>query len=169
VTAMITKERLSELLDYDKSSGVFTWKKNMRGPARKGDVAGFVRKDGYVSMKIDGKKTYAHRMTWLYMFGIEPNCEIDHIDHDPSNNRIENLRLVSSQGNRMNASRGSKNKSGVVGVQWSINANKWCAQIRHNKKTRHIGYFLSIKDAAIARKQAEQELGFHPNHGATKK
>ena len=162
---MITQDRLKELLTYDPESGILLWNKNMKGPARAGSPAGYRRNDGYVEIKIDGQKQYAHRLAWIYLHGEIDGYEIDHIDHDPSNNRASNLRSVASQGNNMNRSIGMRNYSGVMGVFWAKHANKWAAQIRHDRKTKHLGYFSSIEQAKIAREAAEKGLGFHENHG----
>lgn len=164
----ITRARLTELLEYDGITGVFTWKKGFRGHVKAGDIAGWARKDGYISLKIDGVKEYGHRLAWLYMFGVLPDKEIDHIDHNPSNNSISNLRLVTRQKNCMNSSLGRRNKSGVIGVHWAKHASAWSAQIGINKKTFALGYFDSIEQAAFVRAKAESSLGFHKNHGARK-
>lgn len=163
---MITRSRLQELLDYDQETGLFFWKRGMKGPARKGSKAGWSRNDGYVVIKIDGKKEYAHRIAWVFAHGsIDESLSIDHIDNNPANNAIVNLRVVDKQQNNMNRSRSPKNESGVMGVFWAKHANKWAAQIRHNRKSIHIGYFDSIEQARQARIKEETRLGFHINHG----
>lgn len=163
--------RIRQLLAYSPSDGAFFWLKNRKGnPApRAGDLAGGTRSDGYRYIGIDGKRYYAHRIAWLMVYGpIPEGMEIDHIDHNPSNNRISNLRLVTKSANRQNRARDRRNKSGVNGVFWSINAKAWSAQIRHNRRTKHLGYFKSLSAATAARKAAEVSLGFHANHGDKK-
>ncbi len=96
-------ERIRELLAYSPSDGAFYWLKNRKGnPApRAGDVAGGTRPDGCRYIGIDGRRYYAHRVAWLLVYGPIPGgMEIDHIDHNPSNNRISNLRLVTKSANR---------------------------------------------------------------------
>jgi len=162
--------RIRQMLAYDPGAGTFTWLCNRKGrAARIGAPAGCTRADGYVHVVFDGVRHYGHRLAWQMDVGpIPEGMEIDHIDHDPSNNRISNLRLVTKSGNRKNRSRDSRNKSGVNGVYWAPHANAWSAQIRSDHKVRHIGYFKVLADAASARAQAEAELGFHANHGALK-
>lgn len=163
---MISQSRIAELLDYQPETGLFFWKRSMKGPARKGCKAGWSRKDGYVVIKIDGEKEYAHRLAWIYVNGsIGKELAIDHIDNNPANNAISNLRIGDKQQNNMNRSRSSKNASGVMGVFWAKQANKWAAQIRHNRKSKHIGYFDTIEQAKQARIEEEAKLGFHINHG----
>lgn len=156
---------------YDPSTGEFKWLVNKQGAAaRIGASAGCRRDDNYVQLVIDGRRYFAHRLAWQLTHGdIPAGAEIDHIDHDPSNNRIENLRLVTTSGNRKNRSADSRNKSGVNGVYWATHANAWAAQIRSERRTRHLGYFKDLADAAAARKAAEQSMGFHPNHGRKEK
>lgn len=164
---MTPASRAAALLNYDANTGLFTWSVNRKGRgAKAGALAGYSRPDGYVSIKIDGCKEYAHRIAWVMTRGPIPSgMEVDHIDHNPSNNRISNLRLVTKQGNRMNCSVGRRNKSGVIGVHWSSNANKWCAQIRKDRKTQYLGYFSTVGEAMLVRAKAEAALGFHANHG----
>lgn len=161
-------DRVRQLLAYDPIAGAFTWLRNGKGRnMRLGSPAGYRRGDGYVRITVDGKSDYAHRWAWRLAVGPLPDdMEVDHIDHNPSNNRLDNLRLVTRSGNKKNRSRDSRNTSGVNGVFWSKNANAWCAQVRSNRHTKHVGYFKDLADAAAARKQAEQGLGFHINHGA---
>lgn len=163
--------RIRELLAYSPGDGAFFWLKNRKGnPApRAGDVAGGTRADGYRYIGIDGKRHYAHRLAWLLVYGPIPSgMEIDHIDHNPSNNKISNLRLVTKSANRQNRAKDRRNKSGVTGVFWASHAKAWCAQIRHNRRTKNLGYFKSLMEATAARKAAEAILGFHANHGAEK-
>lgn len=164
-------DRIRQLVSYDQEAGVFTWLVNRKGrAARIGDIAGCVRPDGYVYIGLDGKRHYAHRIAWILVKGEIPDgMEIDHIDHNPANNRISNLRLVTKEGNRKNRGRDSRNKSGFNGVHWSDNANAWCVQVRTNGKVKHVGYFKDINDAAKARLAAQSGYGFHENHGATSK
>ena len=87
---MISQEQLKELLSHDPVAGGFRWRVT-RGGKRAGSIAGRVRPYGYIHIKIDGKNYYAHQLAWLYVHG-EFVPEINHIDCDPSNNRIANLR-----------------------------------------------------------------------------
>ncbi|AEJ81478.1 HNH endonuclease [Erwinia phage vB_EamP-L1] len=71
--------------------------------ARSGKPCGTLRKDGYWSTQSRKKNLQVHRLVWIANFGaIPPGMEIDHIDRNPSNNLIENLRLVSRSQNGFN-------------------------------------------------------------------
>jgi hypothetical protein len=99
---MITQLELKELLDYNQDTGIFVWKINRNGGAKARDIAGSIHHEGYIRIQIN-KKIYAgHRLAWLYVYGSFPKLKIDHIDGNPSNNKICNLRLASDVENARN-------------------------------------------------------------------
>ena len=92
------------------------------------------------------------------------NEVVDHIHHPKTNenkydNRKENLRIVTQSQNCMNQHIRSNNTSGVKGVSWSKEKNKWQVKITVNYKQIHIGFFDEDKfeDAVQARKDAEEK------------
>lgn len=161
---MVTQERLKELLDYNPESGDFIWRVATTGCINAGDIAGGISLRGYVCIQIDQKIYKAHRLAWLYVYGEWPN-HIDHSNHVRSDNRIHNIRNVTNKENCRNRLMTSRNTSGVVGVHWHKKNRRWIAEIDDNKKTIYLGSSQQINDAIIARKMAEQELGYHKNHG----
>src|SRR4051812_36538770 len=115
-------ERLHELLDYQPDTGVFRWKKR-RGPRSAGAIAGSVATKGYWRITLDGQECLAHRLAWLYVHGTWPDGELDHIDQVKTNNRISNLRPVTSSQNKQNISGPQRNNaSGHRGVYWANGA-----------------------------------------------
>jgi hypothetical protein len=120
---------------------------------------------GYLELIFDGRKYQAHRVAWLLQAGAWPKGFIDHINGARDDNRIENLRDVSSRENQMNMKMNSRNTSGVVGVVWRWKTKTWEASIKVFGKRIHLGNYADIRHAAAARKAAEKEHGFHPNHG----
>src|ERR1019366_3461065 len=97
----LTVQRLKELLSYDRNTGKFIRLKT-RGPYVAGSVAGTVSDLGYRSIFIDGRIYKEHRLVWLYITDKWPAWEIDHINRDPSDNRIENLREATPSQNMPN-------------------------------------------------------------------
>jgi len=91
---------------------------------------------------------------------------LDHIDGNGKNNKWSNLRCVTPLENNRNLRKASNNTSGFTGVCWHEPTKKWQARIVVNKKTKSLGLYLSVEEAAIVRKNAEAMLGFHPNHGS---
>lgn len=120
---------------------------------------------GYLEMIVGGKKYQAHRVAWLLHYGKWPDGFIDHANGIRTDNRIVNISDVSRRQNQMNTKMNSKNTSGVVGVVWRGKPQRWEASITVKGKKIHIGNFADIADASAARKAAEREHGFHPNHG----
>lgn len=121
---------------------------------------------GYRQGCIFKRRLLAHRVIWKWVTGEEPP-ELDHINHLRSDNRWDNLRPVTRTENCQNHSPRQDNQSGVTGVFWEKSCSRWRAQIRLNGKSKHIGVYDNLEDAVAARKQAELQHGFHPNHGTT--
>ena len=115
---------------------------------------------GYTSIMISGKNYRAHRLAWLYVYGYLPEHEIDHIDRDKSNNKIDNLRHVSCSCNKRNVGLRQDNTSGIKGVYWDKQSDKWRAQITANNKQHHLGLFTDFTEAVCTRLAAEQCLNW---------
>ena len=115
-------------------------------------------------LRINNKMYYVHRIIFKLCTGQEPNL-IDHINGDPVDNRIENLRSVTNTENMRNSKKFKTNTSGHVGVSWSKSCSKWEAYIWDNKIKVKLGYFCNKDDAIKARQLAEKELEYHQNHG----
>jgi hypothetical protein len=161
----LTQNYLKENLDYNPTTGIFNWKVSNNNRIKVHDIAGSVRKDGYIHIRINGKDYRAHRLAYLYITGSFPLNQVDHINHSRDDNRFSNLRLVSNQENQRNRSMRVNNKSGFTGVCWDKCANKWKAQIKANGKVKYLGSFTDLAEAIDCRKKANVEYGFHTNHG----
>lgn len=91
------------------------------------------------------------------IMGSPKGLSIDHIDHNPLNNRKENLRICTKGQNLFNQLPGKRNTSGVVGVGWDKRLEKWEANIWTSGKSKHLGYFDTIEEAKKARLEAESK------------
>jgi hypothetical protein len=162
-TDQLTRDRLSQLMDADPEAGVFTWKVSRGRNAKPGQEAGFLKKNGYVSICIDQKEYYAHRLMWLYVHGSMPLGQIDHVDRDKTNNSIYNLRLATAKQNAENMFRDSTNTSGYRGVNFNrrLKSKPWSANITHNGRLIHLGYYATAEDASAARKIGENTYFTH--------
>lgn len=150
---------LKAMLNYDPETGVFTRAKSTSANAKKGSVAGYRSQRGYLRVTVCNKKYLGHRLAWYYMTGEDPgDMEVDHINRDTTDNRFCNLRLISQQGNSINCSMRSHNTSGVRGVYWDKQMNKWGAQIRNQGKKIHLGYHVELEDAKCAYDKAALEI-----------
>ena len=162
---ILTQDILKTLLHYSEETGEFTWIKTRAGTALAGSIAGNIHIKGYRIISIFGKLYKAHRLAWLYTYGKWPEDQIDHINGNRDDNRIDNLRDVSSLENSRNSKIRCTNKSGVTGICRYKRNNKWVAQISVKGKVINLGHFDNFNDAVIARKMAETKHGFHENHG----
>ncbi len=162
-------EDLNRVLDYAPDTGIFTWKP--RGVSawdkRWAGAAAFISNThGYRTGSLFGARgVLAHRIAWKMFYGADPQGEVDHINGDRADNRISNLRVVTSLENKRNSRIPGHNSSGIVGVRFRQDKGRWNAFISIANRTKNLGYFDSAEAARAARKQAERELGFHPNHG----
>lgn len=169
----ITLEYLKSILSYDCNSGIFSWLIRPSVRVMPGDKAGKKVKNiksgnTYIDIGINKRRYAAHRLAWLYINGEWPRDQIDHIDGDGLNNRIDNLRQATYEINSRNKRLGSANKSGLMGVHWVTRDLVWSVRISNNNKSINLGYFKNLLDAACARKDAEIKFGYHENHGRIK-
>ncbi|MCV8287799.1 HNH endonuclease [Escherichia coli] len=173
----ISIEYLKEALEYAPDTGVIRWKQRPKIHFKTenswratnanfaGKVAGARDSDGYLRIGICGRLYRSHRVAWALHYGYWPDNEIDHISGDRSDNRIDNLRSVTSAANSKNLRLYSTNKTGIPGVGWYKARGKWRAKINVSGKVKHIGYFDDFREAMKARKAAEMQLQYHKNHG----
>lgn len=158
VGELITLERLKELLRYDESTGIFTWKMSTSNRAPVGSVAGGLSSNGYLYIKLDGVSYSAHRLAWFYVRGVWPEDKTDHRDLDRRNNRISNLRPATSSENTCNSKLRSTNKSGLKGVCWLSRKQKWLATITKDRRQYFLGYFSEKEPAHEAYLRAANSL-----------
>jgi len=163
----MTQKLLKSLLEYRSETGVFIWKVKSANRIRIGDIAGHKRSDGYITIRIDGKHHQAHRLAWLYEYGVMPDY-IDHLNQNPSDNRVANLRNVEHAVNAKNRCLSSNNTTGYPGVGYDKTRNVWRVRINIDGKRKTIGSFADKADAIACRKQAEQKNGYYKNHGRIK-
>lgn len=160
-TQILTAGQLRSLLSYDASTGVFT-RLTKWGSQNIGDIPGSKSPQGYWQIGINSKSYPAHRLAWLYVYGEWPPGDVDHVNRDRSDNRLENLRVVTRSVNLHNSI--GRKPSNVKGVSCiSPTAQKrtkkiWRASIMVNYKRHHLGNYLTFEEAVEARRQAEQKL-----------
>lgn len=176
---IITKEYLQECFNYDKTTGNLVWKqrplhhfkneksKNMFDVNFAFSIAGSIlkahrSKTEYIAIKINGKSHKAHRLVYIYHFGeIKKEMQVDHIDNNGTNNKIDNLRLVSQSINQRNRLLQNSNKTGINGVNWHKTAKKWQVRIVDlNGKRLDLGRFNNFEVAVKVRKDAEKLYGY---------
>ncbi|WP_312416721.1 HNH endonuclease [Shinella sp.] len=181
--AELSYAQVSALLKYDSESGKLFWKERpiemfttesshspemrcaMWNTRYAGKEALTASNDyGYLHGVVLYRSQRAHRIAWLLHYGVWPQGDVDHINGDPADNRIVNLREVSHAINRRNSKLSARNKSGVTGVRFHPKEKKWVAYIRTDTGQMHLGSFASMEEAVAIRKAAEVQNGYHPNH-----
>lgn len=179
-----TPEELRKILRYEPDTGKLFWVKkephminsensdtrvrisrNWNARYQGKETFTSVSKRGPLTGCVGCKKLYAHRVAWVIYHGEWPKGEIDHINGNQLDNRIANLRDVSSSVNSQNTKIYSSNKSGHHGVWWDADRKKYQTFITKDGKRKSLGRFSRLTDAIQARKEAETDLGFHKNHG----
>jgi hypothetical protein len=152
----MTKDDLLSILQYDRDTGTFT-RIRPHGAYRAGSIAGAINAKGYRQISVRGVLYYAHRLVWLAEHGGLPDGLIDHINRNRSDNRIQNLRVVSAKENMENTGMYASNASGYKGVHWDRQYGKWVAIVNHNRKRVFAGRYDNVYDAhqAYERKVAQ--------------
>ena len=151
-------------IDSEDSLNIYSWRENKSKPSYwlKLKITINDGMTGYKSHKITiNNKKYilsrviykAHNPEWDIGDNSKTN-KIDHIDRNPLDNRIENLRILTQQQNTWN--RGAK------GYHWDKENNKWVARIKFNKKTIYLGRFIEEADAAQAYLTAKEKYHIMP-------
>jgi len=176
----LTQEYVKECLHYNQTTGVLTWKKrplrhfaNARiarswNTRHQGKVVNTKTRQGYITIRLQGRVYPAHRLIFLYMEGRWPVALIDHIDQQKDNNSWANLREVSPLENMRNMKLAKNNTSGVTGVHYSKFHKKWIASISIRGVFTRFRGFATKEEAVELREFVAQEAGFHVNHGGVR-
>lgn len=166
-----TIDYLRKRLRYEPETGKLFWlacddmpkKWNTRYAGKEAFI--FESKNGYRTGSINSKGLLAHRVAYALHHGEWPSDHIDHINGVPSDNRICNLRAATVTENMRNQKMRNDNTSGICGVNLYKSKNSWRASISINGRSKHLGYFDTIDEAAAARAEASIEYGFTDRHG----
>jgi hypothetical protein len=159
------RDFLSDFLEYDPLIGIFRWAKKTAPSCFDG---WFVPKDvgkGAGSIDVFGHRYICTHLAWLLYWGVWPTYEIDHIDGNSQNHKIDNLRDVPHGINMQNMKRKKHNKTGVSGVSFHKKDKRFVVYLSVSGKTKRFGSYKTIEEASARRDEVCKELGFHENHG----
>lgn len=155
--AGLTVDEVRQVLDYDPSTGRFTWKVARTNNVKVGKEAGCISFYGYRVIRIGQKLYRCNRLAWLYVTGSWPDHVIDHINGCRSDDRFENLRDVPISVNQQNRRKAQvDNKSGLLGV--SKKKGKWFSRVKLNGKQVYLGTFETPELAHEAYLIAKRQL-----------
>lgn len=166
----ISVERLKQLLSYDPETGIFIWKRrsldmfktsrhmNAWNARYANKVAGFSISTGHAGIRIFNSGYKAHRLAWAIYHGAWPNDQIDHINNNPSDNRICNLREANSLQNGYNKKNRLIGTSKYKGVSFHAKTGKWQSQVMFNGTVIYLGVFTRQEDAHAAYCKKAEEL-----------
>ncbi len=160
----IAPEALRHILRYEPETGKLFWRErtdvgvqwNAKYANREAFTA--IGSDGYHRGAVNYVSCLAHRVAWAIYYGEWPADEIDHINCNPADNRIANLRAATRSQNECNKRLKSNNRSGYKGVSWYARHSKWQASIRINGKSRGLGFYATREEAHAAYLRASAEM-----------
>ncbi|WP_088255401.1 HNH endonuclease [Fimbriiglobus ruber] len=162
----LSAERLREVLTYNPETGVFIRKWTDSKKIEPGGVAGTINNCGYRVISVDHRIHLAHRLAWIYMTGLYPQSDIDHINGHRADNRFCNLREASPSQNLFNRGKQKNNSSGYKNVSWCRVTTKWVVRMMIDRRYAVIGYFDDVeeanKKAVVARLKHQKEFATPP-------
>ena len=162
----LTYDYANYLFKYDPETGNLY--KRIKGTNEfRVKPSGTKTKTGYIQIGVDGKLYLAHRIIMLLVNkSLSEECQVDHIDHNRLNNKLNNLRVVNQSENMRNSGRRSDSSTGVTGVVYHKPAGKYMVNIFIDGKRIYLGLFETLGEAATARREADLKYGYHKNHGS---
>jgi hypothetical protein len=134
----------NELFEY--KDGRLFWKQS-HGRSKAGSEAGYLCANGRRYVRVDKKLQLVHRVIWTMHYGDCPEF-LDHIDGNPLNNHIENLRPATKQQNAQNRKVRCTNQLKTKGVQ--VRGSKFASYIWVNKQQKYLGTFETLDEAGMA-------------------
>jgi hypothetical protein len=146
----ITSDLLRERLMYDPETGLFRWRIGGSGYKANQPAGSLKQRNSYVRIWFDGKRYCAHRLAWLFVYGRWPELDIDHINGNPADNRICNLREATVSQNIVNSKLRSDNSSGYKGIYFCRRYKRWKARLRVSGRCLRLGSFHTKEQAAAA-------------------
>ena len=141
---MITHEELLELLDYDKNTGIFRWKKANNKKIKIGSIAGHKGKNGFGRIKIGNGVYDIHRLAWFYVNAKLPTGFIFHINGIKTDNRISNL-IEAPYSNYFGNIKNKKNN-----IYYNKRYKKWHSTIMIYGNNIYLGQFDTEQEAKNA-------------------
>lgn len=144
-----------ESFDYEPSTGIVRHRRGKRAGEPVGSERSYGGDAVYLHLRFKTRNFAVHRLAWVLMYARWPDGDIDHIDRDGLNNRLDNLRDVPHVINSRNQRLNRRNTSGVAGVTWDSKSSKWRVTISQ----RYVGLAADLDEARRIRRDAEVAEG----------
>jgi type II secretory ATPase GspE/PulE/Tfp pilus assembly ATPase PilB-like protein len=150
----LTQQDLLELFEYKNGD---LYNKKPRSKVKVGEIAGSILADGYRQVKIGNRSYKVHRVIFMMQYGyLSP--QIDHINGNKSDNRIENLRPATNATNQYNRKSQRNNTTGHKNIHFCNRSKRYVVSFRINGKLSSYGYFADIGEAKNVAMQKRIEL-----------
>lgn len=155
--SLYVRELLLAAYSYDPKTGIITSRvttgsgKNWQTYRWKsGRVVGTSLRSGYRVISSKGRQILAHRAIWVMVYGVNPDCDIDHINGDKTDNRLANLRLATRGQNNINSLKQRNNTSGHKGTYYDKRRGCWYAEIWVDNQKKYLGRFSTAEEGGEA-------------------
>ena len=160
---MVSVEQILSKFIY-KNDDLYHRESTSRG-IKAGDLAGWSDPLGYRIVLIDGKRYFVHRLIYQINTGECPDT-VDHRNNIPSDNRMCNLRACTQTENMWNTRMKRNNTSGVKGVSWHKQRQKWTVRISVNGTYRSFGLHDDLEFAELVADEVRHKYhGEYANNG----
>lgn len=164
----LLRSRFKDLFHYCDKTGDLTRLQTRCGRALSGSKVRSPNSQGYYRVYVDGERYFAHRVIFLMVYGYLPK-QVDHINQDKTDNRIDNLRPATHAQNMFNRPIFKNNTTGRQGVDFKD--GKYRARIQVDGKSEYIGKFNCLEEASSAYEKRRIELqgDVFPSRGQAKR
>lgn len=151
---VLDQEACQSIFEY--KDGALHWRHDRGSNAKAGRRAGRLLKTGYRTVQVSGRRYQEHRLIFLWWHGVLP-AQIDHVNGQKADNRIENLREATHSQNQANTP-ARKSESGFRGVRFVAKTSRWAARIFYKGREIRIGTFATAELASEAYQRKAVEL-----------
>lgn len=141
---------------FDYKDGILYWKVRLSNAQKIGNRVGSITNRNYLATSINNKSFLVHRLIFAWHHGYYPK-QIDHIDGNRQNNKIENLRPCNYAENNWNAKLRKNSSSGIKNVYWQKSTQKWAVALRKHKKYIYLGCFADLELAELVATEARNK------------